>query len=340
MIKPQQFATLATVTVVTVLTAAIVNAYGNRWSSGRTEGQLLAPELSRQLNTAAAVEVSRGDRTLTFARAGQGWTLKERGDYPVQGEKVRALLLQLAEARMIEPKTASKDRYALLDLEDPKGKEAKSRLVRVLNSAGRPIGEVVVGKSRADAFGAGRGGVYVRIPGQPQTWLAAAEPNAPLEVKDWIETALFQTDENAISRVVLEHPGEESLVVEKGPEADAKYKIVGMAEGAKLKKGFSIEQIPQAFAAIEIEDVRKPVPLPAGQAPSVLKVTGKDGLVVTLRLRKEKDDGWVTVTATGDGAAKAAADAINAKTTGWEFKLPKWKVDQIGKRRDDIFEKS
>lgn len=337
MIKPQHFAALAAVTVVMVVAAAALNASSNSWSSGRTDGELLAPRLRSDINAVATVEVSQGDKKLSFARDGEHWTVKERSGYPAAAEKVRKLLLTLAEARLVEPKTAIKDRLAMLELEDPKAKDAKSHLVRVLDTSGRPIAEVLVGKSRYDAFGAGRSGVYVRRAGETQSWLATGDPKVPTEFKDWISATVFQIDANDILRVTLEHKGEAPLVIEKGAQAGAKYKIAG-ADGKKLKQGFTVEQVPQAFAALEVDDVRKLDAPPAGDDVTIAKLERKDGLRVEFRLRKEKDANWLSMVATGADKAKKSADDLNARVHGWEFKLPQWKADQINKRRADVFE--
>ena len=61
---------------------------------------------------------------------------------------------------------------------------------------------------------------------------------------------------------------------------------------------------------------------------------------MTFRLHKDGDVSWLSFNATGEGDAKKQADEINAKATGWEFKIPNWKADAISKRAADLFETS
>jgi Domain of unknown function (DUF4340) len=338
-IQPKQFTALAGVTIVAVLLAAILYASANRFSPGGIEGQPLVPELQRAVNTVAAIEVTQGDKKLTVERAGEQWKVKERAGFPANAEKARTLVLQLSNAQLIDPKTANKDRYSLLELEDPTAKDAKSRQVRILDDKGKPLADVILGKSRHDAFGSGRSGFYVRRTGDAQTWLASGEPKAAAEVRDWVQTGVFNTDTSKISRLAIEHPGEAPLVIEKGTDEKEKFKLAQIPDGKKVKQG-TVDPIPQAFSSIDMEDVRKLDATPTGDKVSVLTLESEGGPKVTFRLRKEDGGAWLSLTATGDGDAKKAADDINAKATGWEFKIPTWKADAIGKRAADLFETS
>lgn len=340
MIKPRQFTALATATIIAVLLAAGLFASANRFSQGGIQGQPLAPELTRNVNSVAKIEIAQGDKSLTIERAGEQWKVKQRDGYPANPEKTRALVLQLSAAELIEPKTANKERYSLLELEDSKAKDAKSRQVRILDDKGKPLVDVVLGKSRYDAFGSGRTGFYVRRQGEAQTWLASGEPRAQLDVKDWVNTSIFTADSGKIARVTVEHPGEERLVIEKSDDKDKKFKLASVPDGKKLKENAPVDQIAQGFSSIDLDDVRKLDATPAGDKVSTLTLELQDGPKVTFRLRKDGDASWLSFSASGDGDAKKQADEINAKGNGWEFKIPSWKADAIGKHATDLFETS
>jgi len=343
MIKPQHFVILGATTLVALVLAAVLHASSTQRSPGTADGRPMLPELRRQANGLAGIELSKRGQTLTLVRNGEQWSIKERAGYPVLGDKVRALLVQLTNAELTEPKTAAKDRWALLDLEDPAGKDAKSGLVRLLDASGKPMAEVVIGKARPSAFGAGRNGVYVRRPSEAQTWLASGEPNVTLDVKDWVDPAVFKGDVEKLQRVTIAHPKEVPIVVEREGEAGkgGKFVLKSVPEGLKVKQSAGIEQIALALGSIDLDDVRKLDATPTGDNVSVITAESGNGLTVTFRLRREgsEQEPWLSFTAMGgEGEAKKAADEINAKAAGWEFKIPKWKADQIGKRAADIFE--
>jgi hypothetical protein len=350
---PKAFVYLAIAAALSVLFAIVSYASNNQWSTGRAAGDKLLPTLVSDASQITAIEVKQGDEVAVLERKGGTWTLKSRDGYLADPLKVRTLLVGLAEADLIEGKTRRADRYAVLELEDPADKGAKSRLVRLLGAKGNVIGEVVVGKKRIEILGTGKGGTYVRRPGDPQTWLANAELDAPVAAKDWLKTSVLTLDAANINRVTVEMPGEEPLKVEREvvplkkdakddphPPVPGKLKLVGFPpEGKKLKDAAAAESLARALASIELEDVRKLAATPGGPAVSTVKVEQTDAPALTLRLRKDGDAYWLSVTATGEGEeAKKAAAEITQRTQGWEFKLPSYKSEAILKKRADLLD--
>ena len=355
MIKPHQFIALAALSAVSLAATIGLYAASNTWSEGKVEGAGLVPDLARNINSVAAVEVTQGGKILTIERAGNSWKVRDRAGYPAKPEVARTLLVALAQSKLVEPKTAAKDKHALLELDDPAGKDSKGRRVRVLDAGGKPLVDVVVGKSRIDAFGASKGGTYVRRANEDQTWLATGDMRAPSELRGWVDTKVFTSDTAKASKVTLEIPGEEPLVIErvppeaadakappKGPPGsarDPKFRLAVMPAGKKLKAAASIDGIPEAFGSFDLEDVRKLAETPSGAGVTTAKFETEGGPAVTFRFRKDGEAHWVSLTAAGaEGDAKTAADALNAKAQGWEFKIPSWKVEQIAKKRADLLE--
>ncbi len=338
--KPHSFAALAVITLFAVAISLSTYASQNRWSQTQVSGAVLFPGLGAQAGQIAKIEIKQGDKTVALARDKDAWTLADRGGYPVKAEAVRALLVKLAGAELVEGKTRNKDRYGLLELEDPSGKDTKSRQLRLLDDKGAVIAEAVVGKKRYDAFGGSKSGTYVRKPGDAQTWLSNADLDLAVNVKDWVQANVLDLPVAKTAKVTIDIPGEEPLVIARDAGDATKYALVGMPEGKKLKEGAGIDAIARAAGNIDLEDVRKPPAAPAGDV-STAKIEADGGLAVTVRLRKEGEDTWASIEATGaDGDAKKAAEDINKRTQGWEFKIPAFKAQSILKRRADLFEAS
>jgi hypothetical protein len=328
--------------VLAVAIAITTYAAQNRWAQAKVSGAGLFPGLAAQASRIARIELKQGDKSLTLARDKDVWTLADKGGYPAKTEAVRALVVKLVGAELVESKTRNKDRYGLLELEDPTAKDAKSRLLRLLDDKGGVIAETIVGKKRFDAFGGSKSATYVRKPGDAQSWLSNADLDVSVAVKDWVLASVLDVPAAKIAKVTVEIPGEELLMIVRDAADATKYALVGMPEGKKLKEGAGIDAIVRAAGNLELEDVRKPAAAaaPAGDA-SVAKIEADGGLAVTVRLRKEGEDTWVSLEATGaDGDAKKTADDITKRTQGWEYKVPAYKAQSILKRRADLFEAS
>jgi hypothetical protein len=335
--KPRSFAALAVLTAIALVVAIATYFANNRWSQPKVTGAGLFPGLAAQAGRMARIELKQGDKSLVLARDKEAWSLTDRGGYPAKTEAVRALLVKLSGAELVEPKTRNKDRYALLEVEDPGAKDSKSRQVRLLDDKGGVIAEAIVGKKRFDAIGGSKNATYVRKQGDAQSWLSNADIEVSVAARDWVQANVLDVPQPKITKLTLEMPGEEALVIERDPADKAKYALAGMPADKKLKEGAGLDAIVRAAGNIELDDVRKPTGAAPAADVSVAKLEAEDGLGVTLKLRKEGEDTWVSIEATGaDGDAKKTAEEITKRTQGWEYKLAPYKAQSILKRRADL----
>lgn len=338
--KPKTFVMTALAAVASSIAAVAVYTTHNQWDQGRIAGEKLVPALASGDAEVRSLAVSHEGETLTLEGSPDGqWTLKERDGYPADPDKVRALLVKLAQAELIEAKTRMPDRHALLELEDPSAEGAKSRALKIMDGSGNAIADLVVGKRHWEAFGTGKSGTYVRKAADAQTWLASAEINLPAQVRSWIEPKILDTESGKIQWLTLHIPGEEILRIERGSGDEAKVAFVGLPEDAKLKDASAADGILRAAAIIDADDVRKLEGPPSGDVSTVSFAT-KDGLEITLWVRKDGDDHWLSIAATGDSDAKEAAEKIRSQTKGWEYKISGSKAGSLLKRRADLIESS
>jgi hypothetical protein len=332
--KPKHFVLLALAAGISSIAAIVTYAAHNQWNQGRVTGAKLFPTLTSEAGNVAAIEVRQGEKSLTLERSkDSGWAVKDRGGYPADNEKIRALMLKLVQAELIEAKTRAPDRHSLIEVEDPTDKAAKSRLLRLVDAKGAAVAETVVGKKRFDVFGSGRSGTYVRRPKEMQSWLASAEIDPSLNVRDWVKLGVFEADAGKIKSLAIEMPGEQPLKIER--DAEGKLKFAGLPENRKLKDAGAADAIVRAAGSLDMEDMRKAT---AGSDIAGTVKLDADGLAVTLRIRKDAAGPWLSIAATGEGDAKKRAEELGARTQGWEFKIAASKADALLKRRADLLE--
>lgn len=317
---PKLFTGLAVSAVGSLVLAALVHASADSWSTGVASGAKLLPYFKTDVARTQTVTLKQGGQSIVLERKGEAWSIKDRGGFPVQGAKIGTLLAKLEDAQLVDRKTRNPERFAVLELEDPAAKDAKSRVLTIADDKGRPIADLIVGKRSTEQFGAGKGGTYVRRPGENDTWLVNTEIDVNPAVNQWVDTSIFEAEIAKVARVSSEAAGQPKLVVEREAGKPANkdgYKLADMPAGRKLKYDYALEDIVNAFARVEFEDMRKPpaaTPADAATPASLAVFEADNGLKINVRVRSEGDARWATIDATAPAAP--AASAVEAKPAG------------------------
>ena len=335
--NPKHFALLAGAALASIVLAIATYSASQPWTAAVPGNAKLFSGLSGEAGKISGIEVTQGASTVRLERKGEAWTLKERSGFPANTEKVRALLIAVTVAELVEAKTRKPDRYGVLEVEEPIDKGANSRLLKLIDEKGAAIADVIVGKKRLDAFGSGKAGTYIRKPGDAQSWLVNAPIDAPVRVKDWIKSRVFETQADKIRRIVLEMPGEQPIEIE-WDATKKRPQLKDIPAGKKVKYANSIDDIQEALSAFDIEDVRKMPDTPSGDNVSTARVEIEGGLKVAFKIRKSADGDWLSLAATGEGDTAKFAEALTSGAAGWEFKLPKAKAGDVLKTRADLLE--
>lgn len=334
---PKQFAGLAAAAALSLLAAILV--YGSRtdWASDAAGTGLLFPGLKADAEKVSRISVTQGDKTVAIEKAGDHWLIKSRDGYPASDEKVRALLIALSDATVIDAKTKNPERYSVLEVEEPDGKNASSRLIELEDASGKSLAKVIAGKVKPSPTGnrQASGGTYVRRPGDPQSWLASTGIAGGTGLKDWANPRVFETATEKVKTLTVEIPGEAAYDIKRA--ADGTHELDAVPPGKKIKYVNMIDNIIEAASFLDLENVRKATGATGGDAGTV-KFETDDGLKIALKVRREKDGAWATIEAAGEGNAKKAADDIALKAKGWEFEILPSKADTMLKRRDDLLE--
>lgn len=336
--KPRYFVALACVAAGCLLAAILTYASSIPWSLGRPGGVTLFPNLQTDASKIATIEVQKGNAAITLKRSGDQWLIQQHDGFPANNERVRMLLVKLSEAQLSEPKTRLKSRYSLLELGDPSAKDSNARHLIAKDADGKTIVDLVVGKQRMDAFGSGKGGTYIRRPDEEQTWLVNAAINAGASLDEWVNPRLFETPKNSVKHLAIAAPGQEPLQINWDGGSKG-YKLADIPEGMKIKYVNSIDDIVAAASTFDFTDVRKAKTDAPADKISNLDAELQNGMKVSIKVTRDSGEVWLSLSATGDGAAKTAADALSARTKGWEFRIPGSKPDDIFKKRDDLIEK-
>ncbi|MGH8222450.1 MAG: DUF4340 domain-containing protein, partial [Woeseiaceae bacterium] len=293
--KTLKWLAVAAIALVIVLIAVDTADRGDTVSSGEP----LLPELKEHINDVTRVVVTgdAGFGTVTVAFEDGEWRVAEKGDYPADVGTLRKVLLAVADARILEQKTANPERYADLGVADPP--EGEGMLLEISGadfSHALIVGDTAQSKYR-----------YVRIADRAQSLLVNQNPDLPADAGGWLEESLLDVDASRVRSVAIEHADGETIRIGKASPEDTSFTVEDLPEGRELSYATVADGIAGALNDLRLEDVRRS---DAGEAATTTMFTTFDGLVVTLKSVADGDDGsWVSVSAEAQPAA-AVADAV------------------------------
>ncbi len=338
---------LSLITVIAVLLAVAVLLMNRGPAPLEGTGDLFFPALADHLNEAARIEMAAGEDTVTLVRAGDIWQVAEKAGYPADQEKARAFLLGLSRAEKVEPKTGNPDLYARVGL----GAEALT--LAVLAEDGGSLARLDIGNSQYD--GAARENrTFVLPDGETQTWLASGLAETQPEPVEWLDKNILTLERKRIAGVALSHEDGESFTISRDDPDSYNFSLEGLADGEGGKTSM-LNSIAGAVQFLAFEDVARIEDM-VFTDPMTAIVRTFDGLSVRLVVAGAGNDRWAWLTASYDPAAPEQADApavmqgapedgaqeaadLNQRWTGWAYKLPGLKADDLTRRRADLVDR-
>lgn len=332
-------------------------------------GQTVFPDLLDGLNDVARIVIRSAEGTVTVQRDGDAWGVSEKHGYPADMEKVRGALFGTAELEKLEAKTSNPDLYARLDLQDIDAPDAKSVSLRLEDDNGQALAALIVGKQRPSRSSASTEETYIRLPDDPQTWLAAGSLSVEAKAQDWLLSELIGVNAEQVGSVRVVHADGEQVTLLRDQPGQADFRLDSLPEGAKPKSSWTLNNVASTFTGLRLDDV-----LPSADANfpeegvSTVEVDTFDGL--TLRMETaavnerylsrfsvavasvpveqseepeqsesqgEKPSATQPATEEPEDPQILAAN-LRSRFDGWVFVFPDYSMRNILKRQDDLVE--
>jgi hypothetical protein len=320
-----------------VLCVLGVAAVGGGWYFGTSRepamqtsvagGTLMFPGLTAHLGDAARIEITHQGTTIALVRLGDKsespWGLAQRGNYPVQVTKLRGMLTALTELRLVEARTSDAAMFGRLGLADTDQKDSSADLLRVFDGSGKPLAELLVGHRRVRTAGNVPDQVFVRRPGEAQTWLAEGSLEVDADPQLWLDRDIMNIDHSRIGGVVV-HRGDAELDF---AVKDGKLVLTAPANPPPLED-YKLDDLDRGLELLTFEDVTPDKDAAAskvGEQVGTSVFTTSDGLAVHVAVLKGEKDIWARFSADGGDKAKDEAAKLNGKWSGWTFQLGSWK---------------
>jgi hypothetical protein len=290
-------------------------------------GERLLPGLETAANGLTRIRIDGPGGDVTLRRGDGGWVIEERGGYPADIDTLRSIVLALAEARIVEQKTADPANYGRLGVGDPAEGGDGDKVM--LESEGASFA-VILGDPARDDFR------YARVAGDARSVLIDRNPVLPDDVAGWLDDDLLDIDAGRVRRVTIRHDDGETIVIEKEDETQDAFTVLDVPEDRELQYASVADPVAGVLADLKLEDVRR-APVEPGEADTTAVFETFDGTTVTVTV-----DDWV---GGGDDAGELSwvrfsaapdIDGLNERTAGWEYRLPAYKRTQLVRRWEDL----
>lgn len=325
---------LALLTIVIVIGALIANRV--RSSAGSAEqSELLFASLQAAINDVASIAVEERGATAELAKVQDAWTVTNKGGYAADFEKVKNIIITLAEMRPLEKKTSNPDLFERLGVQDP-GPEASSKLVRLVGSDGAELASLIVGDAAAQGS---TSGTYVRLAGEQQSWLVDGRLDVSSDVMNWISKDILKVGRERVASVTVTHTDGTAITIERKDDPTGEFAIKDLPAELELMSPGALGAVTNALGFVQLDDVRTAADdgLTDDQAVTT-EYTLTNDLVVTVSTWDQEGTFWASFAVAGPEEGEAAEEAaeLGATVSGWRYAISSYAADNLRKRLEDI----
>jgi hypothetical protein len=250
-----------------------------------------------------------GETVATIEKHADGWNVAEKGGYSADVAKLRQNLRALAEAKILETKTANPAFYDKLGVQDIASDKATGLAVTI-SVPGKDFGTLILG----DAKGSKQR--YARRANEAQSYLIDRDPSFPKTAAQWLDPVILDVRGNRVREVTIKHPDGEVVTISKLNPNEMNFDVALVPRGRELLYPGVANVIGNSLRELNLEDVERADDAAPDKAVQV-EFRTFDGLIVRVVGAKRGDDAWVSFTASVDAdvvaqnqaAAKAAKPA-------------------------------
>ena len=333
--RRRNLAILGGITVLFVVLAVIAVLQQASSLAPKFEPRPFFADLAEHVNDLGEIAITSKSGTF-HVRLNQGkWIIVEKGGFPADAGQARSVAVGVAVLTTLEPKTNRADWLNYVGLGAPdKGGDAID--VKLTDTKGQPMAEVLVGKTQGTVDELGRTALYVRKPNENQTWLArgnlAPKPNAA----DWLDKNVIAIARDRVKGATVTPPTGPAYTLSRDSKDQQDFKLLDTPPGRQLSFEGSPDGVGSALIGFDFDDVAKADQFDFSKAPQSVTHTF-DGLDATVKIATKGMDHWATISAAGTNPmTQNEAMAINARLAGWAFKLQPSKVDQFLAARETL----
>ncbi|WP_193074005.1 DUF4340 domain-containing protein [Pseudomonas sp. FME51] len=312
-----------TVVLTAVLVALALNMRGQDRVVDLSSRNLLSPMQAKQLVELERISLQRGEGKVELARHEGGWGVVSHAGFPVQQERLAALMHAVRGARVIEEKTDDPEHHARLGL-DMRVPDSEALQV-ALHSPSLDFGLIY-----GDRVGSGQ---LARFIDNNQVLLLNRPLSISVSAHDWLALNVIDIPMQELATARWTHADGETLEFDKAAESDYNLRLLGSDEVPQGGNERWINSMVLALINLTAQNVVLRDDLALGEPMLTMQVTTWSGAELAASLHDVDGRYWLLIdsyTPPQDGELNVYADSR------WAYQVGIGQLENLNKRQADI----
>jgi hypothetical protein len=336
--RRRNLAILALIAVVMSLLALVTLIEQARETAPHYREETLLPGLASHADEVAHIRIVSKSGAIDLAHAGSGWVIANHDNYPASFDQVHQTVVAMAALLTLQPTTSRADWLHYVGLDAPP--HGDGVLIALSDDKGGDLASLIVGKTQDIGDPSGAIGLFVRKPGDTQSWLVRSPYEFKTDLGSWFDKTVMSIDRARIQETDVDPASGPSYTVRRDTPAQSDFKLTDVPKGREPADG-ATDGIASAITGFTFDDVKPAKNFDFSDAGHPTRVTTKtfDGLTITTEVIHQGADYWVTISAEGAPGkpdAQKEAREIDSHAFGWAYKLPAYKGQQFMTTQDSL----
>ena len=321
------------VLLIVVLAVLVLAGLALKMRSGErvdelTSHALMSDEQLQQLASVDHITLSRGQDQVELAKEDGQWGVLSHAGFPVQQERLAALLHALRGARVVEEKTDNPDYHQRLGL-DTEAADSEALQVQ-LHAADQDFG-VIYGNRVGN-------GQLVRFIDSNQVLLINRPFGISVNPTDWLALNVVDIPLTEVSNAHWLHADGESLTMNKKAEGEYNLQLEGVAPEEQAGTERWINSMVLALVNLTAQNVSLRADLELAEPMLRMEVTTNAGSVLKASLHDVKGRYWLLI----DSLERAEQDGslVINDDPRWAYQIGIAQLESLNQRQADIVRKA
>lgn len=268
-------------------------------SPTREAGRKLFPELAKNINAVTALEVKSKEGVVKLAKDGERWGMSDKGGYPVDFDKVKQIVVAVAEFEIVGELSKNPANYKKLGVQASDEEGSESKQLTLKDKSGAVLADVIVGQNKVSQGFGGKQSLFVRPVSSDQPYHVTGQVNLFGDASSWMKREVCKIESTRVREVVIAHPDGARLAIKKQAAEDKDFAVQDLPAGEELMWAGAANGIGGALQYLSLEDVKSASEMTL-ENPTLAEFTTFDGMRLAVRTSESDGKTWMSIAASFD----------------------------------------